>query len=118
MIECIMVSQIHTRTHKRKHVLLNKPELISPQQSFWSLSSPTATPVESAVVEEEGDEEEEEIAGSGTGEDEPLLAPRVKVAEDGSLIIDEERSVWLTELLELLSVVSDTAVLFVPAFWG
>lgn len=28
-------------------------------------------------------------------EEEPLVVPRVKVAEDGSLIIDEERSVTL-----------------------
>lgn len=32
-------------------------------------------------------------------EEEPLLVPRVKVAEDGSLIIDEERSVTFLFIL-------------------
>lgn len=39
------------------------------------------------------DEEEEEEAAEGEQE-EALLVPQVKVAEDGSLIIDEERSVY------------------------
>ncbi|KAI4882882.1 hypothetical protein NFI96_013099 [Prochilodus magdalenae] len=54
-------------------------------------AAPTvASPVPSVRGEEGGEEVEEEMPGSGTGEEEPLLAPRVKVAEDGSLIIDEE----------------------------
>lgn len=40
---------------------------------------------------EEEEEEEEQEEEQGAGEEEPMLAPRVKVAEDGSLIIDEER---------------------------
>ncbi|XP_076849087.1 uncharacterized protein LOC143497174 isoform X2 [Brachyhypopomus gauderio] len=56
-------------------------------------SSPKPAPVASPAappqpVEEE--EEGEEGEGSRTAEEEALLAPRVKVAEDGSLIIDEE----------------------------
>lgn len=43
---------------------------------------------EKNAAEEEEEEEEEE---QGAGEEAPMLAPRVKVAEDGSLIIDEER---------------------------
>lgn len=39
---------------------------------------------------EDEDEEEEEAAAEGE-EDESLMVPQVKVAEDGSLIIDEER---------------------------
>lgn len=38
------------------------------------------------------DEEEEEAADEE--QEEALLVPQVKVAEDGSLIIDEERSVY------------------------
>lgn len=37
-------------------------------------------------------EDEEEVEAEEE-KDQPLMAPRVKVAEDGSLIIDEERSV-------------------------
>ncbi|XP_072518480.1 uncharacterized protein [Salminus brasiliensis] len=53
-------------------------------------SPPPAPPAVPAVQVEECAEEEEEMPGSATGEEEPLLAPRVKVAADGSLIIDEE----------------------------
>lgn len=41
------------------------------------------------MTEENTAEEEEERGGDE--EEEPTLTPRVKVAEDGSLIIDEER---------------------------
>lgn len=44
------------------------------------------------VEDEEGEEEEEEAAEEE--QEEALLVPQVKVAEDGSLIIDEERSVY------------------------
>ncbi|XP_060791306.1 transcription factor TFIIIB component B'' homolog isoform X3 [Neoarius graeffei] len=56
-------------------------------------ASPTATPVVQSASEKnaaEEEEEEEEEEERGAGEEEPMLAPRVKVAEDGSLIIDEE----------------------------
>lgn len=46
--------------------------------------------------QEEEEEEEEEAAAAAAAEEEqeePFLVPQVKVAEDGSLIIDEERSV-------------------------
>ena len=45
--------------------------------------------------QEEEEEEEEEAAAAAAEEEqeEPFLVPQVKVAEDGSLIIDEERSV-------------------------
>ncbi|KAG9266314.1 hypothetical protein AMEX_G20843 [Astyanax mexicanus] len=52
--------------------------------------APPAPPAVPVATVEDGGEEEEETACSATGEEEPLLAPRVKVAEDGSLIIDEE----------------------------
>ncbi|KAJ8391686.1 hypothetical protein AAFF_G00086360 [Aldrovandia affinis] len=42
------------------------------------------------VVEEEEDEEEEEEDHDESMKEEDLLVPKVKVAEDGSLIIDEE----------------------------
>ncbi|KAL6469713.1 hypothetical protein MHYP_G00208320 [Metynnis hypsauchen] len=53
-------------------------------------AAPTVAPPVPPVRAEEDGEQEEETAGSETREEEPLLAPRVKVAEDGSLIIDEE----------------------------
>lgn len=40
------------------------------------------------------DEEEEEEGAAEEEQEEALLVPQVKVAEDGSLIIDEERSVY------------------------
>uniref|UniRef100_A0A673LI66 Zgc:162472 n=1 Tax=Sinocyclocheilus rhinocerous TaxID=307959 RepID=A0A673LI66_9TELE len=53
--------------------------------------TPAAPSVQEMVVEDDGHEEDEErIEESQLGEEEPLLVPRVKVAEDGSLIIDEE----------------------------
>ncbi|KAL7854195.1 hypothetical protein AOLI_G00210390 [Acnodon oligacanthus] len=53
-------------------------------------AAPTVAPPVPPVRDEEDGEQEEETPGSETREEEPLLAPRVKVAEDGSLIIDEE----------------------------
>uniref|UniRef100_A0A3Q3WC41 Myb-like domain-containing protein n=1 Tax=Mola mola TaxID=94237 RepID=A0A3Q3WC41_MOLML len=54
--------------------------------SKYSLSAP------GGEVEEEEEEEEEEAASAAAEEEqeEPFLVPQVKVAEDGSLIIDEE----------------------------
>ena len=46
--------------------------------------------------EEEGDADEDE-GDSDAGQDDQLMVPRVKVAEDGSLIIDEERLVSFRE---------------------
>ncbi|XP_037401924.1 transcription factor TFIIIB component B'' homolog isoform X1 [Pygocentrus nattereri] len=53
-------------------------------------AAPTVAPPVPPERGEEDGEQEEETPGSETREEEPLLAPRVKVAEDGSLIIDEE----------------------------
>ncbi|XP_036444257.1 transcription factor TFIIIB component B'' homolog isoform X3 [Colossoma macropomum] len=53
-------------------------------------AAPTVAPPVPPVRDEEDGEQEEETPDSETREEEPLLAPRVKVAEDGSLIIDEE----------------------------
>ncbi|XP_026090177.1 transcription factor TFIIIB component B'' homolog isoform X3 [Carassius auratus] len=55
-------------------------------------NTPAAPSVEEVVVEDDGHEEEDEERTEETQleEEEPLLVPRVKVAEDGSLIIDEE----------------------------
>ncbi|XP_053504849.1 transcription factor TFIIIB component B'' homolog isoform X2 [Ictalurus furcatus] len=50
-------------------------------------SSPKAASAVRSATEQNSAEEEEERGGD---EEEPSLAPRVKVAEDGSLIIDEE----------------------------
>ncbi|XP_050949960.1 transcription factor TFIIIB component B'' homolog isoform X4 [Labeo rohita] len=56
-----------------------------------SSKSPAAPPVQETVVEDAGHEEDEErMEETQPEEEEPLLVPRVKVAEDGSLIIDEE----------------------------
>lgn len=64
---------------------------------FRSSKTPAApAAVQETVVEDVGDEEvEERMEETQPEEEEPLLVPRVKVAEDGSLIIDEERSVIL-----------------------
>lgn len=49
-------------------------------------------------------EEEEEAAAAAAEEEqeEALLVPQVKVAEDGSLIIDEERSVHSSKACHVL----------------
>lgn len=44
-------------------------------------------------------EDEDEVAATEDEQEEALMVPQVKVAEDGSLIIDEERSVLLNCLL-------------------
>lgn len=46
-------------------------------------------PAESQRAEEDEEEEEEEAADGD--QEEALLVPQVKVAEDGTLIIDESR---------------------------
>lgn len=65
-------------------------------QSFFSLLSSTKPSTGSSVQETEREdglrEDEEEAEMADAEEEEPLMVPRVKVAEDGSLIIDEERS--------------------------
>ncbi|XP_043077107.1 transcription factor TFIIIB component B'' homolog isoform X3 [Puntigrus tetrazona] len=56
-----------------------------------SSKTPAAPTVQETVVEDVGNEEDEErMEETQPEEEEPLLVPRVKVAEDGSLIIDEE----------------------------
>nr|NP_001077289.1 uncharacterized protein LOC553495 [Danio rerio]AAI35002.1 LOC553495 protein [Danio rerio] len=56
-----------------------------------SSNTPDPPAVEEPVVEDADPEEDEERTEEAQEEDkEPLLVPRVKVAEDGSLIIDEE----------------------------
>ncbi|XP_048021075.1 transcription factor TFIIIB component B'' homolog isoform X4 [Megalobrama amblycephala] len=53
--------------------------------------TPAAPSVQETVPEDAGHEEDEErVEETQPVEEEPLLVPRVKVAEDGSLIIDEE----------------------------
>ncbi|XP_067233127.1 transcription factor TFIIIB component B'' homolog isoform X5 [Chanodichthys erythropterus] len=53
--------------------------------------TPAAPSVHETVPEDAGHEEDEErVEETQPVEEEPLLVPRVKVAEDGSLIIDEE----------------------------
>ncbi|TRY95108.1 hypothetical protein DNTS_003836 [Danionella cerebrum] len=56
-----------------------------------SSETPATPPVQETAPEETADREEEEVTEENQPEEEePLLVPRVKVAEDGSLIIDEE----------------------------
>ncbi|XP_051771986.1 transcription factor TFIIIB component B'' homolog isoform X3 [Ctenopharyngodon idella] len=56
-----------------------------------SSKTPAAPSVQETVLEDVGHEEDEErVEETQPLEEEPLLVPRVKVAEDGSLIIDEE----------------------------
>ncbi|XP_056302395.1 transcription factor TFIIIB component B'' homolog isoform X2 [Danio aesculapii] len=56
-----------------------------------SSNTPDPPAVEEPVAEDADPEEDEERTEEAQAEDkEPLLVPRVKVAEDGSLIIDEE----------------------------
>ncbi|XP_058613810.1 transcription factor TFIIIB component B'' homolog isoform X3 [Onychostoma macrolepis] len=56
-----------------------------------SSKTPAPPSVQETVVEDVGNEEDEErMEETQLEEEEPLLVPRVKVAEDGSLIIDEE----------------------------
>ncbi|XP_067279050.1 transcription factor TFIIIB component B'' homolog isoform X2 [Pseudorasbora parva] len=56
-----------------------------------SSTTPAAPPVQETVAEDAGHEEDEErVEETQPDEEEPMLVPRVKVAEDGSLIIDEE----------------------------
>lgn len=67
---------------------------------FRSSKTPAAPPVQETVVEDAGHEEDEErMEETQPEEEEPLLVPRVKVAEDGSLIIDEERSATLRNVV-------------------
>ncbi|KAF5900805.1 transcription factor TFIIIB component B'' isoform X1, partial [Clarias magur] len=98
--------QIGVTKHKKPkdHTKMTMRELIyylpstNPMKSYTddeqraetqSPSSPKAVPAVQPAPEETAAEEEEEEERGGE-EEEPTLAPRVKVAEDGSLIIDEE----------------------------
>ncbi|XP_016525326.1 uncharacterized protein LOC103135864 isoform X4 [Poecilia formosa] len=51
---------------------------------------PEVTPAKVNTREEEEEEEEEEEAAAEEDQEESLMVPQLKVAEDGSLIIDEE----------------------------
>ncbi|XP_039543895.1 transcription factor TFIIIB component B'' homolog isoform X3 [Pimephales promelas] len=56
-----------------------------------SSKTPAVPSVQETVEEDAGNEEEEErVDDTQPEEEEPMVVPRVKVAEDGSLIIDEE----------------------------
>ncbi|XP_077050125.1 uncharacterized protein LOC143697070 isoform X2 [Siphateles boraxobius] len=56
-----------------------------------SSKTPAAPSVQETAAEDAGHEEDEErVEETQPEEEEPLVVPRVKVAEDGSLIIDEE----------------------------
>lgn len=56
-----------------------------------SSKTPAAPSVQETVAEDAGHEEDEErVEETQPEEEEPMVVPRVKVAEDGSLIIDEE----------------------------
>lgn len=72
---------VHDRT-SRINVALLAPRALCPSHS------PPETAQEPAGSQRDEDEE----AADGD-EDEALLVPQVRVAEDGSLIIDESRSV-------------------------
>lgn len=55
--------------------------------------------------EDDEEEEEEAVAAAAEGDEqeEALMVPQVKVAEDGSLIIDEERSVRSIQACDVCS---------------
>ncbi|XP_056114314.1 transcription factor TFIIIB component B'' homolog isoform X2 [Rhinichthys klamathensis goyatoka] len=56
-----------------------------------SSKTPAVPSVQETVAEDAGNEEDEErVDETQPEEEEPMVVPRVKVAEDGSLIIDEE----------------------------
>lgn len=66
------------------------------QQQFKTLNSIFACCLKNYRQEERStpdheEEEEEEEENGEESQDGPLLVPRVKVAEDGSIILDEER---------------------------
>nr|XP_055035802.1 transcription factor TFIIIB component B'' homolog isoform X3 [Misgurnus anguillicaudatus] len=67
-------------------------EIVLPNSPTPTSSKPSTGPtVQEIVARDAGHEEEEErVEESLPEEEEPLMVPRVKVAEDGSLIIDEE----------------------------
>ncbi|XP_008101180.2 transcription factor TFIIIB component B'' homolog [Anolis carolinensis] len=71
----------------------NNPMKSSLVQERRSEKTSTVTqakePEEKIVADNEDEDEEDEDTGAGE-EDGPLLVPRVKVAEDGSIILDEE----------------------------
>ncbi len=64
----------------------------NPRRSPERAQEPEVLP---KVASPRGEEEEEEAEEE---QEEALMVPQVKVAEDGSLIIDEERSVDLHRL--------------------
>jgi len=81
---------------------------LNPHQKFLFLFSSSKTPavpsVQETVEEDAGNEEDEErVDETQPEEEEPMVVPRVKVAEDGSLIIDEERSVTFLFILSCCS---------------
>lgn len=63
-------------------------------------------PSKAGSASEDDDEEEAAAAAAAAAteeeQEEALLVPQVKVAEDGSLIIDEERSVHSSKLCHVL----------------
>lgn len=66
------------------------------KQQFKTRNSVFACCLENCRQEEKStpdheEEEEEEEENGEESQDGPLLVPRVKVAEDGSIILDEER---------------------------
>ncbi|XP_073680707.1 uncharacterized protein [Garra rufa] len=65
--------------------------LLDDASTLTSSNIPAAPSVQETLVEDAVHEEDEErMEETQPVEEEPLLVPRVKVAEDGSLIIDEE----------------------------
>lgn len=90
------------------HCIKNMVLCLNPHQNFLFLFSSSKTPaapsVQETVAEDAGHEEDEErVEETQPEEEEPLVVPRVKVAEDGSLIIDEERSVMFLFILSCCS---------------
>lgn len=63
-----------------------------------------SSPLERAQEPAESQREEEEEAAADGDEEEALLVPQVKVAEDGTLIIDESRLVHLYCFMDTVQV--------------
>lgn len=60
---------------------------------YWHVLIGSCSPLERAQepAESQREEEEEEEEATDGDQEEALLVPQVKVAEDGTLIIDESR---------------------------
>ncbi|XP_054612747.1 transcription factor TFIIIB component B'' homolog isoform X3 [Dunckerocampus dactyliophorus] len=87
-----MSSSLEDSTQEKETGILNGPRLEVPPERGPQKPEPEVIPKMGNQMEEEeeGGEETEQEAGQEEEEDEALMVPQVKVAEDGTLILDEE----------------------------